>query len=111
MLVLPSELSVINFERGFGQIMDIFIDGSSYQIPSILEFICNILYCQYLINILKFKKSINFHVVTIEARIRLDFFPVKKMSFLDQCSRILLTHSPHTVTPTHTLNSQLLLYN
>lgn len=99
MLVLPSELSVINFERGFGQIMDIFIDGSSYQIPSILEFICNILYCQYSINILKFKKSINFHVVTIEARIRLDFFSCKE----DVISRSVFQNSANSQsTPTHT---------
>ena len=48
----------------------------------------------------------------MEARIGLDIFPLKKMSFVDQGSKIVLTHSLHTDphhTHTHSLSLSLSL--
>jgi len=45
----------------------------------------------------------------MEARIGIDIFPLKKMSFVHQCSRILLTpYTPiaHTYAYTHTHTTQ-----
>ena len=53
-------------------------------------------------------KSIDLHVVTVEARIGLAIFPLKKMSFVDQGSKIVLTHSLHT-DPHHTHTHSLSL--
>ena len=42
----------------------------------------------------------------MEARIGLDISPLKKMSFLSQCSRILRTHSLHNPPPRYTHTTQ-----